>query len=217
MKLLLVDDNFLYIDGLKNFLEDNGQEVVGMACNGLDALNKAAMLEPDIIVMDVQMGDSDGIQATERIKQEFPEIEIIMLTVCEDDEHLFAAIRAGASGYLLKGMDAEQFLAKLQQLADGESPLAPGMARRVLREFAGQQSSGTESYTRSPGQEEQPKLSARQTEVLNMLAQGMTYKEIGAALNIREITVRYHVNAILDKLHLANRTQLIAHATLLNR
>jgi two-component system NarL family response regulator len=216
MKLLLVDDNFLYIDGLKDFLEDNGIEVVGTACNGLDALNKAAMLQPDTIVMDVQMGGCDGIQATQRIKREFPDVEIIMLTVCEDDEHLFAAIRAGASGYLLKGMDAVQLLAKLQQLADGETPLAPGMARRILREFAGQPSIGTDGVYAKSAELEQPKLSARQAEVLKMLAQGMTYKEIGTALNIREITVRYHVNAILDKLHLANRTQLIAHATLLD-
>ncbi|MDR7869167.1 MAG: response regulator transcription factor [Sporomusaceae bacterium] len=211
MRLLLVDDNLLYIEGLKGYLQDNGVEVVGTAGDGLEALAKVEMLRPDMIVMDVQMDGCDGIEATRLIKRDFPEIEIVMLSVSEEDEHLFAAIRAGASGYLLKGMEAPLFLAELRRLAAGEAPLAPGMARRILREFAGRE--------REPEPEtaaERPALSARQGEVLRMLAEGMTYKEIGAALGIREITVRYHVNEILGKLHLANRAQLLAHAARLN-
>ncbi len=211
MRLLLVDDNPLYIEGLKDYLQDNGVEVVGTAGDGLEAVAKVEMLRPDMIVMDVQMAGCDGIEATRLIKRDFPEIEIVMLSVSEDDEHLFAAIRAGASGYLLKGMEAPLFLAELRRLAAGEAPLAPGMARRILREFAGRE--------REPAPEtaaERPALSARQGEVLRMLAEGMIYKEIGAALGIREITVRYHVNEILGKLHLANRAQLLAHAARLN-
>ena len=211
MRLLLVDDNPLYIEGLKDYLQDNGVEVVGTAGDGLEAVAKVEMLRPDMIVMDVQMAGCDGIEATRLIKRDFPEIEIVMLSVSEDDEHLFAAIRAGASGYLLKGMEAPLFLAELRRLAAGEAPLAPGMARRILREFAGRE--------REPAPEtaaERPALSARQGEVLRMLAEGMIYKEIGATLGIREITVRYHVNEILGKLHLANRAQLLAHAARLN-
>ncbi len=205
MRLLLVDDNRLYIEELKGYLQDNGVEVAGTAGDGLEAVVKVEMLRPDMIVMDVQMAGCDGIEATRLIKRDFPEIEIVMLSVSEDDEHLFAAIRAGASGYLLKGMAAPLFLAELRRLAAGEAPLAPGMARRILREFAGRE--------REPeAAAERPALSARQGEVLRMLAEGMTYKEIGAALGIREITVRYHVNEILGKLHLANRAQLLAHA-----
>lgn len=215
MKLLLVDDNPLYLEGLKSFLQENGIEVLGTAGDGLEALAKVEMLRPDMIVMDVEMVGCDGIEATRLIKQDFPGIEIVMLTVSEEDEHLFAAIRAGASGYLLKGMDAQQFLAELWRLAAGEAPLAPGMARRILREFAGR-----ERETRPEGQEpkaaEQPALTARQSAVLRLLAQGLTYREIGAALGIREITVRYHVNEILGKFHLANRAQLIARASRLN-
>lgn len=215
MRLLLVDDNPLYIEGLKGYLQDNGVEVLGTAGDGLEAVAKVEMLRPDMIVMDVQMAGCDGIEATRLIKRDFPEIEIVMLSVCEDDEHLFAAIRAGASGYLLKGIEAPQFLAELRRLAAGEAPLAPGMARRILREFAGRErESGPEA--RGSKAAEQPVLSDRQGEVLKMLAEGLTYKEIGTALGIREITVRYHVNEILGKLHLANRAQLLAHAARLN-
>lgn len=214
MKILLVDDNFLYSNGLQCFLQDNDIEVVGTAVSGLEAINKAAMLGPDVILMDVKMAGCDGIETTRIIKQDFPHIEIVMLTVCEEDEHLFAALRAGASGYLLKGMDAGKLLADLRRLADGEPPLAPGMARRILQEFSdGQQPSQTKKPdTKEPG----PKLSSRQAEVIKLLAQGKTYKEIGAALNIRDVTVRYHVYEVLNKLHLSNRAQLIAHVSLLD-
>lgn len=216
MKLLLVDDNFLYLEGLKSFLQDNGVEVIATAGNGLEALNKVAMLQPEMIVMDVQMAGCDGIEATRLIKQDFPAIEIVMLTVSEDDEHLFAAIRAGASGYLLKGMDSQQFLAELWRLAAGEAVLASGMAKRILREFAAQDRSTGEKQPVKPAVPETPELSPRQAEVLNLLAQGMTYKEIGAALTISERTVCYHVNEIIGKLHLTNRTQLLAHISHLN-
>lgn len=216
MKLLLVDDNFLYLEGLKSFLQDNGIGVLGTAANGLEALNKVAMLKPEMIVMDVQMDGCDGIEATRLIKQDFPEIEIVMLTISEDDEHLFAAIRAGASGYLLKGMDSQQFLAELWRLAAGEAVLASGMAKRILREFAAQDRSMAEKPSVKPAAPEQPELSTRQAEVLNLLAQGMTYKEIGVVLTISERTVCYHVNEIISKLHLANRTQLLANISRLN-
>ena len=217
MKLLLVDDNILYLEGIKNFLEDNGVEVLGTAADGLEALNKVEMLHPDMIVMDIEMAGCDGIEATRLIKQDFPEIEIVMLTVSEEDEHLFAAIRAGASGYLLKGMDAQQFLEELGKLAAGEAVMAPGMAKRILREFASQaQNTKSASEHVKPVEPEHTELSPRQTEVLKMLARGMTYKEIGDALTIREGTVRYHMYEILNKLHLANRTQLIAHAASLH-
>lgn len=217
MKLLLVDDNILYLEGIKNFLEDNGVEVLGTAADGLEAVNKVEMLHPDMIVMDIEMAGCDGIEATRLIKQDFPEIEIVMLTVSEEDEHLFAAIRAGASGYLLKGMDTQQFLEELEKLAAGEAVMAPGMAKRILREFASQaQNTGSASECMNPFEPEQSELSPRQTEVLKMLAQGMTYKEIGDALTIREGTVRYHMYEILNKLHLANRTQLITYAASLH-
>lgn len=210
MKLLLVDDNALYLEGLTAFLQSSGIEVAGTAGDGVEALFKVEMLRPDTILMDVQMAGCGGIEATRLIKQEFPQIEIVMLSISEDDEHLFAAIRAGASGYLLKSMDQNRFIEQLQRLGDGEIPFAPGLARRILQEF------GQQKKVRALAAQEAAVLSERQREVLNLLTQGLTYKEISEALAIQERTVRYHLNEILGKLHLANRTQLLAQASRLN-
>lgn len=210
MKLLLVDDNQFYLPGLKNLLEKSGFEVLGMAGSGLEAVAKVEMLHPDMILMDVQMDGCDGIETTRLIKRDFPDITIVMLTVSEDDEHLFAAIRAGASGYLLKTMEMNRFPEELRRLAAGETPLSSGLAWRVLTEFAGRNQDGQPPQ---PIAEDQPELSSRQIEVLKLLTQGLTYREIGDVLSIRHITVRYHVNEILAKLHLANRAQLIVYAS----
>lgn len=210
MKLLLVDDNALYLEGLTAFLQSSGIEVAGTAGDGVEALFKVEMLRPDTILMDVQMAGCGGIEATRLIKQEFPRIEIVMLSISEEDEHLFAAIRAGASGYLLKSMDQNRFIEQLQRLGDGEIPFAPGLARRILQEF------GQQKKVRALAEQEAAVLSERQREVLNLLTQGLTYKEISEALAIQERTVRYHLNEILGKLHLANRTQLLAQASRFN-
>ncbi|MDR3560804.1 MAG: response regulator transcription factor [Negativicutes bacterium] len=210
MKLLLVDDNSLYLEGLTAFLQSSGIEVAGTAGDGVEALFKVEMLRPDTILMDVQMAGCGGIEATRLIKQEFPRIEIVMLSISEEDEHLFAAIRAGASGYLLKSMDQNRFIEQLQRLGDGEIPFAPGLARRILQEF------GQQKKVRALAEQEAAVLSERQREVLNLLTQGLTYKEISEALAIQERTVRYHLNEILGKLHLANRTQLLAQASRFN-
>ena len=213
MRVLLVDDNSLYLEGLRCFLLENGIEVAGTASDGLDALNKVEMLRPDIILMDVEMSGCGGIDATSIIKRDYPWIEIVMLSVSEEDDHLFKAIRAGASGYLLKNMAAGLFLTKLQQLFQGDAPFAPEMARRILKEVAHPSKGLTQS---APDEEAESNLTERQLEVLRMLAQGQTYREIGLALEIREVTVRYHVNELIRKLHLANRSQLIAYASKLN-
>ena len=213
MRVLLVDDNSLYLEGLRCLLQENGIEVAGTASDGLDALNKVEMLKPDVILMDVEMSGCGGIDATAIIKRDYPWIEIVMLSVSQEDEHLFNAIRAGASGYLLKSMDAGMFLAKLKLLFQGDAPFAPEMARRILREVA----APAKGLTQCASDEEcENDLTERQLEVLRMLAQGRTYREIGLALEIREITVRYHVNELMRKLHLANRSQLIAYASKLN-
>lgn len=213
MRVLLVDDNSLYLEGLRCLLQENGIEVAGTASDGLDALNKVEMLKPDVILMDVEMSGCGGIDATAIIKRDYPWIEIVMLSVSQEDEHLFNAIRAGASGYLLKSMDAGMFLAKLKLLFQGDAPFAPQMARRILREVT----APDQSLMRCSAEEDaESVLTERQLEVLRMLAQGRTYREIGLALEIREITVRYHVNELMRKLHLANRSQLIAYASKLN-
>ena len=213
MRLLLVDDNALYLEGLASFLQTEGIEVAGTAGDGLEAVAKIEMLQPDVILMDVEMPSCNGIEATRIIKRDFPGIEIIMLTIYDEDEQLFAAIRAGASGYLLKGMETDQFLAELRRLAAGDAPLAPGLARRILQELGHLK---TEPPQAAKPAAQLAELTRRQSEILKRLAEGLTYREIGEEFGIREVTVRYHVNEIMDKLHLANRAQLIARAAKLD-
>src|SRR5512136_797956 len=133
MKLLLADDHPLFLDGLKNLLTRRGEQVVGTARDGLEALEKARSLRPDLILMDIQMPRCDGLAATRLIKAELPEIKIVMLTMSSDDDDLFEAIKSGACGYLLKTQDTEQFFIQLQELARGEAPLSPGLAARILQ------------------------------------------------------------------------------------
>lgn len=216
MKFLLVDDNTLYLNSLYEYLSGKGFEVVGTATHSLEALAKTEMLRPEIILMDVQMDGCDGIETTRVIKRDFPEIEIVMLSISEEDEHLFSAIRAGASGYLLKNMDANTFLHKLHGLAAGEPPLAPGLAQRILAEFSRIQPANSRTRGNKESEKETAILTEKQKEILKLLAQGLTYKEIGERLGVQRVTVRYHVAEILHKLHLANRMQLIAKIPQLN-
>jgi DNA-binding NarL/FixJ family response regulator len=209
MKILLVDDHALFRESLQNLLDLHGYQVVGTAGDGLDALEKARRLHPDLILMDIEMPVCDGLTATRLIKAEMPEIKIMMLTVAQEDEDLFESIKSGASGYLLKSSRASQLMAHLTRLAEGQIALSPGLADKILEEFArmGRQ---LESST---GQiEETADLTARQREILTLLAQGMTYEEIGNTLCLSERTIRYHMGEIIQRLHLENRSQVIAYA-----
>jgi DNA-binding NarL/FixJ family response regulator/anti-sigma regulatory factor (Ser/Thr protein kinase) len=201
MRVLLVDDHPLVLEGIRNLLVARGVGVVGMAGDGQEAVELARQLRPDVILMDVQMPGLSGPEATRRIKAELPDTKIVMLTVSAADEDLFEAIRSGASGYLLKSLEAEQFFSLLAQVASGEAPLAPGLAARLLAGLA------------------QPKLepgaalglSPRQVEILQLVAQGMTYKEIGAKLYVTERTVRYHMDQIKEQLGVATRSEAVAY------
>ena len=206
MKVLLVDDHPLFLEGLQNLLATRGIEVVGTASDGLEALEKARALRPEVILMDIQMPRCDGLAATRLIKAEMPDVKIVMLTVSEEDEDLFEAIKSGASGYLLKSLDAGKFFELLSGLDRGEAPLSPGLAARILEEFARRPPAGSETC------EGVQELTPRQMEVLTLVAQGMTYKEVGAALHLSERTIKYHMGEILDRLHLENRAQVIAYA-----
>jgi len=210
MKVLLVDDHPLFLEGIQNLLTARGIEVVGTAGDGLEALAKAHRLRPDVILMDVQMPRCDGLAATRMIKAELPEVKIVMLTVSEDDEDLFEAIRSGASGYLLKNLDAQMFFELLSRVEQSEAPLAPGLTTKILTEFARQ--AGGQTAT-SPEGADRHGLSPRQIEILTLVARGLTYKEVGAALHLSERTIKYHVGEMLKRLHLKNRAQLITYAT----
>jgi DNA-binding NarL/FixJ family response regulator len=207
VKLLLVDDHSLFLQSLKVLLSAKGYEVMGTASNGAEALKQARLLSPDLILMDIEMPSCDGLAATRLIKAEMPQIKIVMLTVSATDENLFEAIKSGASGYLLKSQSADSFLEMVAQAERGGAALPPELAARLLEEFA-RQAQHVESTT-----EESPsELTARQIEVLTLIAQGQTYPQIAEALHLSEVTIRYHMSQILERLHLENRAQVIAYA-----
>jgi DNA-binding NarL/FixJ family response regulator len=209
MRTLLVDDHPLFLDGLKNLLTLRGIEVVGTARDGMEALEKARTLLPEIILMDIQMPNLDGLSATRLIKAELPAVKIVMLTMSAEDGDLFEAIKNGACGYLLKTEDTDEFFSLFLGLMRGETPLSPGLANRVLEEFARQAMEN--KSTKALGAEREV-LSARQLQVLTLVAQGLTYKEVGAKLCLAERTIKYHIGEIIERLHLENRSQAIQYA-----
>ena len=209
MKILLVDDHPLFLEGLKILLTIRGIEVVGTARDGLEALEKTRALKPEAILMDIYMPRLNGLAATRLIKAEQPHVKIVMLTMSENDKDLFEAIKTGASGYLLKAEESDKFFDQLSGLMRGEVLLSPGLAGRILKEFARQ---GGENEPIEQAVEKQKALTARQKEVLTLVAQGLTYKEVGAQLFLSEPTIKYHMREIIERLHLENRQQVIEYA-----
>jgi len=214
MRVLLVDDHALFLEGLCNLLDLKGIQVVGIANDGLEALEKARSLRPDVILMDVQMPHCNGLAATRLIKAELPEIKVVMLTMSEDDRDLFEAVKSGASGYLLKKLKPEPFFSLLADLQAGLLPFSPGLGARLLEEFARLTTSGSPPPLGEAERSHQgePRLSPRQMQILTLVAQGQTYRQVAETLDISEPTVKYHMREILDRLQLENREQVIAYA-----
>lgn len=206
MKVLLVDDHALVRNGVASLLAARKIDVVGEAADGLEALEKARSLHPDLILMDIKMPRCSGLEATRLIKAEMPDIKVVILTVSDEDDDLFEAIKSGAEGYLLKNLLAEEFFALLSGVARGEAAISPIMAARIIEEFARK---GTrESETGQPDSEP----TAREMDVLKLVASGSSNKEIALTLEITENTVKYHLRNIMEKLHLRNRAQVAAYA-----
>ena len=216
MTVLLVDDNRLMLEGLQNLLEAHQIQVAGIAFDGQQGLDLAWSLKPDVILMDIRMPRCDGLAATRLIKAEMPDAKIIVLTTSDDDQDLFEAIKAGACGYLLKSIDAETLIEALVQVREGIPPFSPGLANRILQEFAKLSSQTAPqpaaSHPENPGDEIRKHLNNRQIEVLSLVARGLAYKEVGARLNISPHTVRYHMAEIMNQLHIENRSQILAYA-----
>lgn len=211
LRILLADDHPLFREGLRSLLQARGYEVIGEAGDGMEALAKTRALLPDAVLMDIQMPGCDGLEATRLIKAEMPEVKIVMLTMSEEDEQLFESIRCGASGYLLKSLSADELCNLLDGLVKGEAPLSPGLAAKVLQELARLKEGATAAASADrcgPAAD----LTPRQLEVLTLVAQGMTYKEIGARLFLTERTIKYHMGEILAQLHLSNRREVAAYA-----
>ncbi|MBN1217748.1 MAG: response regulator transcription factor [Anaerolineae bacterium] len=203
IRIVIADDHAVVREGLRTLISTKpGMEVVGEAADGIEAVAQARALQPDVILLDMVMPRMDGLQSIHEIKQENPNARILVLTSFDDDERVFSAIKAGALGYLLKDSSPQQLLQAIREVYQGRSSLHPAIALKVIREL--------NQPSDLPPTEEP--LTEREMETLRLIAQGLTNQEIAEKLSISERTVGKHVSNILDKLHLANRTQVALYA-----
>lgn len=204
VRILIADDHSLFRDGLRSLLVAQGHEVVAEARNGREAIALAREVRPDLVLMDVSMPEVDGITATRQLTSELPEMKVVILTASEDDAKLFDAIKAGAHGYLLKNLEADDFFALLDRASRGEPALTAALARKLLQEFA-------KPAKESPAEEET--LTPREREVLQLMVEGVTSnRKLARRLNLSENTVKFHIRNILDKLRLHDRAQVVGYA-----
>ncbi|MFS8199144.1 response regulator (plasmid) [Streptomyces sp. CWNU-52B] len=208
IRVLIADDQQMVRQGFTVLLNTQPDiEVVGQAVDGLDAIEKVAGLAPDVVLMDIRMPGLGGIEATRRITDETPKIRVLMLTTFDLDEYVYEALRAGASGFLLKDASADQLAEAVRIVAAGDALLAPGITRRLIAEF-----SRLGSTPRAPLKQRVGELTERETEVLALIAQGLSNAEIAERLFVAEQTVKTHVSRILVKLGLRDRTQAAVFA-----
>lgn len=206
LRILLVDDHILFRKGMASLLDTRQDvKVIGEASNGLEAVARAKELKPDIILMDVNMPQCDGIEAVKLVKQELPNVKVVMLTVSDDDNDLFQAIKNGAQGYLLKNLDPHQLFGMLESVRHGEAPISGAMAAKILQEFK-------EPQPTTQKTESVDALTPREVDVLEQIVTGATNKKIAHTLDISENTVKIHLRNILEKLHLQNRIQAAVYA-----
>jgi len=209
IKVLVVDDHTLFRRGIADVLaRQEGLEVVGEAVDGLEAIEKAKKIAPDVVLMDLNMPRCSGLEAIQALQTEMPQINILVLTVSETEADLFAAIKFGAHGYLLKKAEPEELIHAILHIARGGAIVSPLMATKLLDEFKGV-AVGVEN---KPLQNVDADLSPREGEVLQLVAQGATNKEIADRLFISENTVKTHLRNLMEALHLANRSQAAAYA-----
>ncbi len=202
--VLIADDHPLVLSGLRALLETlDGIEVVGQAADGSEAVRLAVSLRPDVAVMDLQMPNSDGVEATRQIAERLPGTAVLVLTMHDDDASLFAAIRAGARGYLLKGAAQEDVARAIAAVSRGEAIFGPAVAGRLLQFFAAGSQSASLPF---------PQLTAREREILDLMAGGLTNAEIGLRLFLSSKTVSNNVSVIFDKLQVAGRPKAIVQA-----
>jgi DNA-binding NarL/FixJ family response regulator len=208
IRLLLVDDHVLFREGLVSLIAPQPDlDVVGQAGSVREAVTLARQLRPDIVLMDYTLPDGTGLEATQAILAEWPGAKIVFLTVHEDDETLFAAIRAGAVGFLFKNTRAAELLKRLRAVARGEAGISPTIALRILDEF-----SKTAAPVPSGDSSDSIVLTAREIEIVSEIAQGASNRDIARKLVISENTVKNHVRNVLAKLHLRNRSEVVKYA-----
>jgi DNA-binding NarL/FixJ family response regulator len=213
-RVLIADDDHLMRAGLAELLSGEPEiEVVGQASSGREAVERGRRLDPDVVLMDVRMPDLDGIEATRRLTRAAPGARVLILTTFEEDDYVFGALRAGASGFLLKRTRPEELIAAVRTIAAGESLLSPSVTRRVIDRMAQQPTPELADQARLE------ELTAREREVFDLVARGLSNREIAAELVVEESTIRTHVKRILMKLGLRDRVQVVifAYETGVNR
>ncbi|MDO8188653.1 response regulator transcription factor [Conexibacter sp. JD483] len=207
IRVMLVDDDHLLRSGLRAILSsDETIEVVGEAEDGRLAVQRGRHLQPDVVLMDVRMPDLDGIAATAELLAAAPQTKVIVLTTFEVDEYLFGALRAGASGFLLKRSSPEQLIAAIHAVADGDALLSPSVTRRLIERVAAQ------PLLQHGADARLDELTTREREVLELVAQGLSNAEIAAALTLERTTIKTHVQRVLAKLGARNRVELVIAA-----
>ena len=204
MRIVIADDHALFRDGLRSLLTAQGHDVVGEARHGREAVTLAREKKPDLVLMDLSMPELDGIGATKIITAENPAAKVVILTASESDATLFEAIKAGAQGYLIKNLEADDFFALLDRAANGEPAFTPSLARKLLLEFA--------KPAEQPVRDDDD-LTAREREVLELMVEGVvSNRKLAKRLGLSENTVKFHVRNILDKLRLHNRAEAVGYA-----
>ena len=207
IRVLIVDDDDLMRAGLRGVLSsDRAIEVVGEASDGRDAVYRTRLLRPDVVLMDVRMPDLDGIAATRELLAEFPDVRVMIVTTFEQDDYIFGALRAGASGFLLKRTRPEDLIAAVQTVAAGDALLSPSVTSRVIERMSQQPAPDAEHDVRLGD------LTPREREVLELMARGLSNGEIASALVVEESTVKTHVRRILAKLGARDRVQAVIFA-----
>jgi DNA-binding NarL/FixJ family response regulator len=203
-RVLIADDHPLFRDGLRKLIESAAEmNLVGEATTGAEAVELALELQPDVVVMDLHMPDMNGIEATRRIVETSPHVGVLVLTMFQDDDSVFAAMRAGARGYLLKGSDHDETLRAIRAVAAGDAIFGPAIAERLIAFFASGASGPPAAF---------PELTEREREVLELVAQGASNAGIAATLTLSQKTVRNHVSNIFTKLRVADRAQAVIRA-----
>lgn len=207
MQVIIADDHALFRDSLRMLLKQHGVEVIAEASSGKEAVLMTQRFKPDVVLMDLEMPELGGLDATRLICAEMPEVKVVVLTASNEDEDLFEAIKSGAKGFLRKDLPAAKFFRHLEGLSLGEPALTPDLAQRLLNEFARPKATPAES------REDPDALTPREKEVLEAMVDGVTTnRALAKHFEVSENTVKYHVRNILDKLHLHNRAQVVSFA-----